>query len=152
MLASDLFLLLSLLTCLLDDKVPKALPYVFQMAALSGFGHLMISRSFLVEFDEAMRFWYNVLYLGVALANVLAVNIYIAAVKKVWLVARLWSAAVTFPTIAITLVATYEYGYLKSANLPPLLMPVLLVFSSILLAVSTSALLGPKVFDRLKRR
>lgn len=150
MLASDLFLLLSLMTCLLDEKVPKALPYVFQVAALSGFGHLLISRIFFIEFDVNMRFWYNVFYLGVALTNIVAVNAYLAFAKKEWKVARLWSSAVTFPTIAITLIATTNYGFAVDLALPPLLIPALLTFSLILLSVSTAVLLGSKVINRIK--
>jgi hypothetical protein len=152
MLSSDLFLLLSLLTCLLDDKVPKALPYVFQIAALSGFGHLSISKMFLGDFDEAMRFWYNVFYLGVALATVVAVNIYLAMIRKDWTVAKLWSAAVTFPTMLISLVSTYSYGYLQGATLPPLLMPILIVFSLTMLTVTMGVLLSPRIFGKSRRR
>jgi len=152
MLSSDLFLLLSLLTCLLDEKVPKVLPYVFQIAALSGFGHLMVSRMFLGDFDETMRFWYNLFYLGVALATVVAVNIYLAMVRKDWTIARLWSAAVTFPTTLISMVSTYSYGYLEGATLPPLLLPILLIFSLSLLTVTTGVLLSPRLLNRSRRR
>lgn len=152
MLSSDLFLLLSLLTCLLDDRVPKVLPYVFQIAALSGFGHLMVSRMFFGDFGEAMRFWYNLFYLGVALATVVAVNIYLAMVRKDWTIARLWSVAVTFPTTLISMVSTYSYGYLEGATLPPLLLPILLIFSLAMLTVTTGVLLSPKILGRSRRR
>jgi hypothetical protein len=152
MLSSDLFLLLSLLTCLLDDKVPKALPYVFQIAALSGFGHLLVSRMFLMEFDETMRFWYNLFYLGVALATVVAVNVYLAATKKAWTLAKMWSAGVTLPTMLVSISATYNYGYLQGAPLPPLLLPVLTAVSIAMLVVTMGVLLGPKVYDRSRRR
>jgi len=78
MLSSDIFLLLSLLTCLLEDRFPNAVPYVYQIAAIMGFGHLVVSRMFLTVFDEYIRFWYNLFYLAVALANVVAVNLYLA--------------------------------------------------------------------------
>ena len=152
MLSSDLFLLLSLLTCLLDDRVPKVLPYVFQIAALSGFGHLMVSRMFFGDFGEAMRFWYNLFYLGVALATVVAVNIYLAMVRKDWTIARLWSAAVTFPTTLLSMVSTYSYGYLEGATLPPMLLPILLIFSLSLLTVTTGVLLSPRILNRSRRR
>lgn len=77
MLSSGIFLLLSLLTCLLEDRFPKAVPYVYQIAAIMGFGHLVVSRMFLTVFDY-MRFWYNLFYLAVALVNVVAVNLYLA--------------------------------------------------------------------------
>jgi hypothetical protein len=152
MLSSDLFLLLSLLTCLLDDKVPKALPYVFQIAALSGFGHLLVSKMFLMDFDEDMRLWYNLFYYGVALANVVAVNIYLAVVKKAWTPARVWSAGVTFPTMLISSVSAYNYGYLQGTTLPPLVAPLVVVFSFVMLLVTASTLLGSKLIGKSKRR
>lgn len=152
MISSDLFLLLSLLTCLLDDRVPKALPYVFQIAALSGFGHLLVGRMFLVEFDETMRFWYNVFYLGVALTNIVAVNIYLAVSKKAWTLARLWSAAVTLPTMLISMLSAYNFGYLQGIDLPPLLSPLLVVFSSLMLAVTVGVLFVSRFFDKSRRR
>ncbi len=35
----DLFLAMSLLTCLLDKHFPSQLPYIYQLAALAGFDH-----------------------------------------------------------------------------------------------------------------
>lgn len=152
MISSDLFLLLSLLTCVLDDKVPKTLPYVFQIAALSGFGHLLVSRIFIVEFDELMRYWYNVFYLGVALTSIVAVNIYLAASKKAWMLAKVWSAVVTFPTFLISMVSVYNFGYLQVGILPPLLLPVVFFFSFLMLTVTVGVLLGSKFLDKSRRR
>jgi hypothetical protein len=56
-LGVDVFVAMSLLTCLLDDYFPKTLPYVFQAAAIGGYAHLLISREFLVVFGDPMRFW-----------------------------------------------------------------------------------------------
>jgi hypothetical protein len=79
LLGIDLFLMLSLLTCLLDERMPKALPYIYQLAALAGYGHLLISKNFLTIFGDYMRFWYCFIYLLACLANIVAVNIYFAA-------------------------------------------------------------------------
>jgi hypothetical protein len=148
MISSDLFLVLSLLTCLLDEKVPKALPYIFQIAALSGFGHLVVSRLFMTEFDETMRYWYNVFYLGIALTSIVAVNIYLATSKENWTLAKVWSGAVTFPTMIISVLSVYSFGYLQGAILPPLLPPMLLAFTCIMLTVTVGVLLGPRFFDK----
>ena len=152
MVSSDLFLLLSLLTCVLDDKVPKALPYVFQVAALSGFGHLLVSRMFFIEFDEPMRFWYNVFYLGVALTSIVAVNIYLAASKKVWTLARLWSVAVTFPAMFTSMLFAYNFSYVQGATLPPFVSPVLIAFSFVMLSVTVVVLFTSRLFDKSGRR
>ncbi|MGQ9625259.1 MAG: hypothetical protein ACUVT9_07840, partial [Candidatus Bathycorpusculaceae bacterium] len=82
LLGIDLFLAISLLTCLLDRHFPWQLPYVYQLAALAGFGQLLVSREFVASFGEYMRFWYSLLYLVVALANIVAVNVYLGVMKK----------------------------------------------------------------------
>jgi len=152
MVSSDLFLVLSLLACLLDDKVPKALPYIFQIAALSGFGHLLVSRMFMIEFDETMRYWYNVFYLGVALTSIVAVNVYLATSKKDWTLAKVWSGTVTFPALVISMLSVYSFGYLQGPILPPLLPPLLITFSCLMLAATVGVLLGSKFFDKSRRR
>jgi len=152
MLASDMFLLLSLLTCLLEDRFPKAVPYVYQMAAVMGFGHLVVSRMFLTVFDEYMRFWYNLSYLAVALANVVAVNLYLAVSKKRWTLAKVWSSAVTFPTVFISILLIYNYSYLQGATFPTLMLNLILVLFVVILGISVTVLLSPKLFEKLRRR
>jgi len=66
----------------LDERFPKGIPYVYQIAALAGFGNLMVSKDFLIVFGEYMRFWYCFLYLVVALGNTVAINLYLGIVKK----------------------------------------------------------------------
>jgi hypothetical protein len=78
LLAIDIFLAVSLLTCLLDKHFPTALSYIYQLAALIGFGNLLVSREFLQIFDEYMRFWYSIIYLAIGLPNVAAVNLYLS--------------------------------------------------------------------------
>lgn len=70
MVGIDLFLAMGLLTCLLDRHFPSQLPIVYQLAALASLGHLIVSREFMSTFDSYMRFWYSLLYLIVALANI----------------------------------------------------------------------------------
>lgn len=152
MLSSDMFLLLSLLTCLLEDRFPKAVPYVYQMAAVMGFGHLVVSRMFLTVFDEYMRFWYNLFYLAVALANVVAVNLYLAVSKKRWTLAKVWSSAVTFPTVFISILLVYNYSYLQGATFPTLMLNLIVVLFVVILGISVSVVLSPKLFEKFRRR
>ena len=46
LLGINIFLALSLLTCLFEKNFPTAIPYVYQSAALFGFGQLWISKEF----------------------------------------------------------------------------------------------------------
>jgi len=153
LLGIDLFLLLSLLSCLLEDKFPKALPYVFQVAAVIGFGHLMVSREFLAVFGEYMRFWYNFLYLIIALVNIVAVNVHFATSEKTWLLAKAWAGAVTFPTVMISVFFISNYGYVAIAEFPYLLLQVGLVVSALVLGVSAAIVfLSPDLFGKLRRK
>ncbi len=117
----DLFLAMSLLTCLLDRHFPWQLPYVYQLAALAGFGHLLVSREFMLTFGEYMRFWYSLLYLTIALANIIAVNIYLGVIKRFMNYARIFMAAVTLPTL--TLAVFFLSNYAEIAVHPLVIVP-----------------------------
>ena len=151
LLGTDLFLLLSLLTCLLEDKFPKALPYVFQVAAVIGFGHLMISKEFLAVFGEYMRFWYCFFYLLVALINIVAINVRFATSQKGWILAKAWAGTVTFPTIMISVFFVSNYGYVSSAEFPLLLLQVGLVIAAVMIGVSAVIFLSPDILPKLRR-
>jgi len=121
LLGIDLFLAISLLTCLLDRHFPWALPYIYQLAALAGFGQLLVSREFLTFFGEYMRFWYSTLYLIVALANIIAVNAYLGILKKLLNYAKVFTFTVTFPAIIIA--AFFLSNYAQVAIHPLVMTP-----------------------------
>ena len=151
LLGIDLFLMLSLLSCLLDERVPKALPYIYQIAALVGYGHLLVSKDFFTIFGDYMRFWYCFTYLLIALANILAVNIYFAAAKRLWNLAKLWSGAVAFPTFLISMYFVSVYTFGQRATLPLLPLQVGLVVSAAVIGISASLLLSPEIRRSIKR-
>ena len=151
LLGIDLFLMLSLLGCLLDERVPKALPYIYQIAALVGYGHLLISKDFFVIFGDYMRFWYCFIYLSIALANIVAINIYFAAAKRLWTLAKLWSGAVAFPTILISMYFVSNYTFSQGATLPLLPLQIGLVVSAAVIGISISLLLSPQIRRSIKK-
>jgi hypothetical protein len=144
LLGIDLFLMLSLLTCLLDERMPKALPYIYQMAALAGFGHILVSKNFFTVFGDYMRFWYCFIYLLVSLANIVAVNVYFGIAKKQWTIAKFWSGAVTFPSILISIFFVANYGFLQGMSFP-LFLQIALVLSAIIMGTSVAIFLSPEV-------
>lgn len=144
--------MLSLLTCLLEDRFPKSVPYVYQIAAVMGFGHLAVSRMFLSVFSEYMRFWYNIFYLATALANIVAVNLYLALSKNRWMLAKIWTSAVTFPTVFISIVFVYNYTYIQGAAFPMLMLNLIIVLIVIMLGITASLLLSPKLLGKEQRR
>lgn len=117
-----------------------------------GFGHLVVSRIFLTVFGEYMRFWYNLFYLAVALANIVAVNLYLAISKKMWTLAKVWSSAVTFPTVFISIFFVYNYSYIQGATFPLSMLHLVLLLSVVILGISFSVLLSPELFEKLRRR
>ncbi len=123
LLGIDLFLAQSLLTCLLDKHFPWQLPYLFQLASLVGFGNLLISREFLMLFDEYMRFWYSLAYLVIALASIVAVNVYLGYAKKLLNHAKAILFTVTFPMLSIA--AFFVANYAQVAIHPLVMVPQL---------------------------
>jgi hypothetical protein len=121
LLGIDLFLAVSLLTCLLDRHFPWQLPYVYQLVALAGFGQLLVSREFMAFFGDYMRFWYSLLYLIVALGNIVAVNVYLGLMKKLMNYAKVFMFTVTFP--AISLAAFFLSNYAEIAVHPLVMVP-----------------------------
>jgi len=152
LLSVDIFLLLSLLTCLLEERFPKAVPYIYQIAALIGFGHLLVSREFLAVFGEYMRFWYSFFYLLVALGNIIAINLYLALERKMWALAKAWSGAVTFPLTVISLFFVSNYSYIQSVEFPILILQLGLVVSTVVMGVGISIFLSPDLLNKFRRR
>lgn len=151
LLGIDLFLMLSLLACLLEDRFPKMLPFVYQVAALVGFGNLLIGRDFLTVFGEYMRFWYCFIYLIVALSNIIAVNVYLVALKGLLTIAKVWSGAVTLPCVLISLFFVSQYS-LTQAGLFPLFLQISLLASAFVMGISISIVLSPQIANRIFRR
>lgn len=151
LLGIDLFLAISLLTCLLDRHFPWQLPYVYQLAALAGFGQLLVSREFIAFFGEYMRFWYSLLYLVVALANIIAINIYLGILKKLLNHAKVFLFTVTFP--ALTLTVFFLSNYAQIALHPLVMAPQMsweatfigiVAFDSVVVGVGTYVFFKPK--------
>ncbi len=148
-LGVDVFVAMSLLTCLLDDHFPKTLPYVFQAAAIGGYVHILISREFFTVFGNYMRFWYCFLYLAVALANVIALNVYLAAIKKQWNLAKIFSGTVVFPVLLISVFFLSNYA---SQIAEFYLFQMAMLFSALVLGLSVSVLLSPKIVKKIWKR
>jgi hypothetical protein len=114
----NVFLVTSLLTCLLD--FPVVSQYIYQLAALAGFGQLWANLT--ISSGAETRFWLNVVYLAIALVNVVVVNAYIAAVKKQLSLAGMFLAAVTVPVNLMALLTLSSYVNRTAISIP--LLPV----------------------------
>jgi hypothetical protein len=114
LLGIDLFLAMSLLSCLLDKHFPWHLPYLYQVASLAGFGQLIVAKEFMAVFGDYMRFWFSLLYLAIALANIAAVNVYLGVIKKMVNYAKVFLLAVSFPSFAVVSFFLADYSSLAS--------------------------------------
>jgi thiol:disulfide interchange protein len=110
-----LFLALSLLTYFGEDRFPKKLPYIYQVAAFFGLLILVVSRFVLPELEESTRLWYCYGYLIAVLANVIGTNVYLTVPKRQYKTSRNWSAIVTFPSILISTYFVAEYGLMQTS-------------------------------------
>jgi hypothetical protein len=114
LLGIDIFLALSLLTCLLDKHFPTALSYIYQLAALVGFGQLLVSKEI---FDEYTRFWYSLGFLAIGLMNIAAVNLYLAYSKKQYDIAKVFLGAITVPACLVSTLFVYNYAQIATYSI-----------------------------------
>ncbi len=151
LLGIDLLLATSLLTCILDQHFPEKLAYLYQLMALAGFGQLLVTREFLTSFADYMRFWYSVIYLTIAIANIAALNAYLYFYKKKRMMAKLFSAIATVPSLTISVMFIHNYAVAAShpiIQLPQLSLDLMFmsifVFDILVVSVSIYALIKPK--------
>jgi thiol:disulfide interchange protein len=139
-----IFLALSLLTYFGEDRFPRKLPYIYQVAAAFGLLFLVVSRFILPELEESARLWYCYGYLVAVLANAVGTNIYLAIPKRQYKISKKWSAVVTFPSILISSFFVAQYG-LTQISLVPSIAQITLMTSCA--AIATCA--GLLVFQRI---
>ena len=150
----NVFVALSLLTSIFDGSSPMVAPYIFQIAALAGFGQIWVGYAFLFSFIEA-RFWCSLLYLSVSLMAVMAVNLYIAIKKKPLSAAGALLGAFTIPTISISLlfVSSYVNGLAVSMPLLPIVpvesLYIVFVACTVILGLSIAVYYEPSVLKRM---
>lgn len=143
----NVFLVTSLLTCLLD--FPVVSQYIYQLAALAGFGQLWAN--LVIASSAETRFWLNVVYLVIALANVIVVNAYIAAIEKRLSLAGMFLGAVTIPLnfMALITVSSYVNEIPLSVPLLPVIpleaVSVVLIVCGVILAASVVTSFGFEV-------
>jgi len=143
----NVFVALSLITSVFDGSFPTVVPYVFQIAALAGFGLIWVSYAFLFFCVEA-RFWCSIFYLTVALLAVMTIDVYIAVVKKLFGAALAFLGALTIPITfsSYFMVSSYVNGF--SLSLPWL--PVVPIESLYIVLSSCIVILGLSIIVSFK--
>ena len=147
----DIFLATSLITAIFDKHFPSKIPYICQLAALAGYGNLIVSREFLQLFDPYMRFWYSLIYLIVAVASIFALSAYLGFSRKMWKAARIFTYVVGIPVLMIS--TFFISTYTAMATHPILILPPLtfeLTFLTVILFDSLVVSLGIYLFIKPK--
>ena len=147
--ALDMFLVLSIVTCLFDSHFPVAVPYFFQLLAIAGTGHMYLSRVFEGMFTVESRFWYSIFYLGAYLASSFAVSAYLFLVKRSSSKGLMFFGGCTFPS---TVFGGYIISVFKnelpipwflSSDFAAGWMSILLLFSFMLLFAGMAMFFDP---------
>ena len=147
--ALDMFLVLSIITCLFDSHFPVAVPYFFQLLAIAGTGHMYLSRVFEGMFTVESRFWYSIFYLGAYLASSFAVSAYLFLVKRSSSKGLMFFGGCTFPS---TVFGGYIISVFKnelpipwflSSDFATGWMSILLLFSFMLLFAGMAMFFDP---------
>jgi hypothetical protein len=147
--ALDMFLVLSIVTCLFDSHFPVAVPYFFQLLAIAGTGHMYLSRVFEEMFTVESRFWYSIFYLGAYLASSFAVSAYLFLIKKSAPKGLMFFGGCTFPS---TVFGGYIISVFKnelpipwflSSDFASGWMSILLFFSFMLLFAGVAMFFDP---------
>jgi len=131
-LGVDFFVGLSLLTCVMGH-FRRIVPYLYQAAAVFGYVNLWMSRQLFLSFGEYMRFSYCLLYLALALTNIVGINVYLAVVKRRWTLGKVFASSVTFPT---TLIFAFFFSLYEGE--PFYVLTASFIFGAIVLGAGTA--------------
>ena len=130
-----IFLAMSLLSALLDRDLPSLLQYFFQIAAIVGFGELLMSQGLV----DLTRFWVGIVYLASALSSVVGLNVYLWVPRRRMDMASTFSETVTVPILMIS--AVFIYSFLGNDG-EVSFSPAALVTLAVLVLVTSLSIFG----------
>lgn len=146
-LGVDVFVALALLTCVMG-RFNRLVSYLYEAAAIFGYVNMFMSREFIAGFGEYMRFSYSFMYLALALANVVGINVYLLISEKSWGMAKVFASCVTFPSVLIS--AFFFSLYCKDMSYT---LTATLMSSAMVLGIGIAFLIVPrKIKEKLERR
>jgi len=146
----DMFLVLSILTCLFD--FPVFLQYVYHISAFVGFGQLWINYVF--AFSEETRFLICAAYLVIGLANIVFINGYVGSREKKVLWTTSLLCCITIPSILVSFSAIACYVNKVAISLPllPLIPPEAVATILVICAITfATSLILSSFFPELHR-
>jgi hypothetical protein len=132
LLGIDIFLGGSILTVLLDEYFPTALPYVMEIGALFGFIQLVLVPQYITGYPSELQFFYSAAYAVIAVLSILASNVYIAFLKGKTTIAGIFTIVASIPCVLV--VASFSSAYFNGVvlTLPALpLMPMSVIYGAL---------------------
>ncbi len=133
-----IFLAVSLLIALFDFDMPSLFPYLFQGAAIIGLVQLFVTQGIINAgilsraATDGTRLSLSVVYLTSAVSTVVALNVFLAVVRRKMALASAFSGALTMPIFMIS--ALFVSSFLGSGG-EVVLSPATLVIVAVLMLV-----------------
>jgi hypothetical protein len=131
LLGIDIFLGGSILTVLLDEYFPTALPYLWEVGALFGFIQLVLVPHYITGYPAELQFFYSMAYAVSAVLSILASNVYIAFFKGKTTIGGIFAIVASIPCVLV--VAAFSSAYVNgvAVALPVLpLMPLSIIYGA----------------------
>src|SRR4030042_956740 len=147
--ALDMFLVLSIITCLFDSHFPVAVPYCFQLMSIAGAGHMYVRRVFDKVFTVESRFWYSAFYMGAFIASSFAFSAYLFLAKRSTAKGLMFLGGYTFPsTVFGAYIVTVFQNQLPvpwflRSDIVVAMMPVLFLLSFAILSAGAAKFAAP---------
>jgi hypothetical protein len=105
----DLFLAGSIVVTLLEEHFPKALGYIFDLAAFIGFAQLWSGPEFLSSFGDNLQFYFSIGFAIIAAMSLAAANLYLIAIKGKHILSIAFAVLLTIPSGLIILFFASAY-------------------------------------------
>ncbi len=147
MLGIGAFLATSIFTVLVDEHFGRLVPYIYQAAAVAGFGQLYVL-NFVMNIGPRVAFGYNLLYLVAALANTILVASYVLSNRRRPHVGVVFYGMITIPLIVLSVL--FMSGYMGPPSpmfsaLPVGASLILVIFAVLILCAGLIAATGIRV-------
>ena len=134
------FLATSLVSALIGEEVPSIIQYIFQAAGAAGLALLFLDQGA----AGIAGFSIGIVYLSVATSSLVAVNIYLAVVKRNNPLSSILTGVVTVPTFAVSAVLIASFLETAGEIVVTPVVVVILSVAAVAIAISLSGFIPEK--------
>jgi len=119
----DIFLGGSILSVMLDDYFPRAMPYILDIGSFVGFSQLLVGPQYTANFSQTLQFYYCFGYLVIGVASIVGLNLYLWLAKGKLLASAVIGIVATTPAILVSVF--FASAYVNGIPLGLPIIPVL---------------------------